>query len=267
MPLIMGISDRVYCLEAGNRHRRGRTGHGARQPPGHRQLSRHRRAGHQPERRRSGAGRRRSRRSVRRPPDPADPSRSADPRNLERPAGVTSGSTIHRGGRSDMTVGIVTGAARGMGAACAARVADMVDVLLLVDRDEVLLATQADMLAAAGHRAAAGTLRPRRQGSRRHRPSRGPGGGARPAARRGPCRRPVADHGGLAGDPHGQPGRHGAARRGLPCPGGAGDRGRLLRVGGGVARPRPGRPARRTPCSTTRWPTDFLEKHPRGGRS
>jgi NAD(P)-dependent dehydrogenase (short-subunit alcohol dehydrogenase family) len=52
-----------------------------------------------------------------------------------------------------MTVGIVTGAARGMGAACAARVADMVDVLLLVDRDEVLLATQADMLAAADHRA------------------------------------------------------------------------------------------------------------------
>ena len=52
-----------------------------------------------------------------------------------------------------MTVGIVTGAARGMGAACAARVADMVDVLLLVDRNEVLLGTQADMLAAAGHRA------------------------------------------------------------------------------------------------------------------
>jgi NAD(P)-dependent dehydrogenase (short-subunit alcohol dehydrogenase family) len=52
-----------------------------------------------------------------------------------------------------MTVGIVTGAARGMGAACAVRVADMVDVLLLVDRDEVLLSTQADMLAAAGHRA------------------------------------------------------------------------------------------------------------------
>ena len=52
-----------------------------------------------------------------------------------------------------MTVGIVTGAARGMGAACAARLADMVDILVLVDRDEVLLATQADMLAAAGHRA------------------------------------------------------------------------------------------------------------------
>jgi NAD(P)-dependent dehydrogenase (short-subunit alcohol dehydrogenase family) len=52
-----------------------------------------------------------------------------------------------------MTVGIVTGAGRGMGAACATGMADMVDVLLLVDRDEVLLATQADMLAAAGHRA------------------------------------------------------------------------------------------------------------------
>jgi NAD(P)-dependent dehydrogenase (short-subunit alcohol dehydrogenase family) len=52
-----------------------------------------------------------------------------------------------------MTVGIVTGAGRGMGAACAERLADMVDVLVLVDRDEVLLATQADMLAAAGHRA------------------------------------------------------------------------------------------------------------------
>jgi NAD(P)-dependent dehydrogenase (short-subunit alcohol dehydrogenase family) len=35
-----------------------------------------------------------------------------------------------------MTVGIVTGAARGMGAACAARVAQLVDVLLVVDRDE-----------------------------------------------------------------------------------------------------------------------------------
>jgi NAD(P)-dependent dehydrogenase (short-subunit alcohol dehydrogenase family) len=35
-----------------------------------------------------------------------------------------------------MTVGIVTGAGRGMGAACADRVKDMVDVLLLVDRDE-----------------------------------------------------------------------------------------------------------------------------------
>jgi NAD(P)-dependent dehydrogenase (short-subunit alcohol dehydrogenase family) len=38
-----------------------------------------------------------------------------------------------------VTVGIVTGAARGMGFACAARVADLVDVLLLVDRDQDLL--------------------------------------------------------------------------------------------------------------------------------
>ncbi len=52
-----------------------------------------------------------------------------------------------------MTVGIVTGAARGMGAACAARVADMVDVLLLVDRNESSLAAQADNLAAAKTRA------------------------------------------------------------------------------------------------------------------
>jgi NAD(P)-dependent dehydrogenase (short-subunit alcohol dehydrogenase family) len=35
-----------------------------------------------------------------------------------------------------MTVGIVTGAGRGMGAACADRVKDMVDTLVLVDRDE-----------------------------------------------------------------------------------------------------------------------------------
>jgi NAD(P)-dependent dehydrogenase (short-subunit alcohol dehydrogenase family) len=47
-----------------------------------------------------------------------------------------------------MTVGIVTGAARGMGAACADRVKDMVDVLLLVDRDEVGLATAAERQAA-----------------------------------------------------------------------------------------------------------------------
>ncbi len=52
-----------------------------------------------------------------------------------------------------MTVGIVTGAARGMGAACAARVADMVDVLLLVDRNEASLAAQADELAGAKTRA------------------------------------------------------------------------------------------------------------------
>jgi NAD(P)-dependent dehydrogenase (short-subunit alcohol dehydrogenase family) len=52
-----------------------------------------------------------------------------------------------------MTVGIVTGAARGMGAACAARVADMVDVLLLVDWNESSLSAQADALAVAKTRA------------------------------------------------------------------------------------------------------------------
>jgi NAD(P)-dependent dehydrogenase (short-subunit alcohol dehydrogenase family) len=43
-----------------------------------------------------------------------------------------------------MTVGIVTGAGRGMGAACAERVKDMVDVLVLVDRDEDGLAAAAE---------------------------------------------------------------------------------------------------------------------------
>ena len=46
-----------------------------------------------------------------------------------------------------MDVGIVTGAARGMGRACAERVAQMVDVLLLVDRDELILAETAQSLA------------------------------------------------------------------------------------------------------------------------
>ncbi len=46
-----------------------------------------------------------------------------------------------------MDVGIVTGAARGMGRACAERVAHMVDVLLLVDRDELILAETAASLA------------------------------------------------------------------------------------------------------------------------
>lgn len=43
-----------------------------------------------------------------------------------------------------MTVGIVTGAGRGMGAACADRVKEMVDALLLVDRDEAALAAAAE---------------------------------------------------------------------------------------------------------------------------
>jgi NAD(P)-dependent dehydrogenase (short-subunit alcohol dehydrogenase family) len=45
-----------------------------------------------------------------------------------------------------MTVGIVTGAGRGMGAACAARVAQLVDVLLVVDRDEAGLTAAAAQL-------------------------------------------------------------------------------------------------------------------------
>ncbi len=49
-----------------------------------------------------------------------------------------------------MSVGIVTGAARGMGAACAARVADMVDVLLTVDRDERSLTEATAALSASG---------------------------------------------------------------------------------------------------------------------
>jgi NAD(P)-dependent dehydrogenase (short-subunit alcohol dehydrogenase family) len=52
-----------------------------------------------------------------------------------------------------MTVGIVTGAGRGMGAACAERVKDMVDVLVLVDRDEAGLAVAAERHATASGRA------------------------------------------------------------------------------------------------------------------
>jgi NAD(P)-dependent dehydrogenase (short-subunit alcohol dehydrogenase family) len=51
-----------------------------------------------------------------------------------------------------MTVGIVTGAARGMGAACAARLRATVDALVLVDRAEDTLADAAEELARArGH--------------------------------------------------------------------------------------------------------------------
>jgi NAD(P)-dependent dehydrogenase (short-subunit alcohol dehydrogenase family) len=46
-----------------------------------------------------------------------------------------------------MTVGIVTGAARGMGAACAARMVGMVDTLLLADRDDAGVRAYAEELA------------------------------------------------------------------------------------------------------------------------
>jgi len=51
-------------------------------------------------------------------------------------------------------VGIVTGAGRGMGLACARRLAAMVDALLLVDLDEAAVTAAAADLASAGHRAA-----------------------------------------------------------------------------------------------------------------
>jgi NAD(P)-dependent dehydrogenase (short-subunit alcohol dehydrogenase family) len=44
------------------------------------------------------------------------------------------------------TVGIATGAGRGMGLACARRISDMVDRLLLVDRAEEVAAVVAFML-------------------------------------------------------------------------------------------------------------------------
>jgi NAD(P)-dependent dehydrogenase (short-subunit alcohol dehydrogenase family) len=48
------------------------------------------------------------------------------------------------------TVGIATGGARGMGLACARRMPDLVDVVLLVDRDEAGVAAAAAELAASG---------------------------------------------------------------------------------------------------------------------
>jgi NAD(P)-dependent dehydrogenase (short-subunit alcohol dehydrogenase family) len=51
------------------------------------------------------------------------------------------------------TVGIATGAGRGMGLECARRLADEVDHLLLVDLDEASVSEAARSLASAGHRA------------------------------------------------------------------------------------------------------------------
>ncbi|MBH0123528.1 SDR family oxidoreductase [Rhodococcus sp. CX] len=48
------------------------------------------------------------------------------------------------------TVGVVTGAGRGMGYACAQRLSGTVDVLLLADRDAATVATAAEALAPAG---------------------------------------------------------------------------------------------------------------------
>ncbi len=59
-----------------------------------------------------------------------------------------------RGMDDYVTVGIVTGAARGMGFACATRVADLVDVLLLVDRDQELLSEAVTSLGQSDPKAA-----------------------------------------------------------------------------------------------------------------
>jgi NAD(P)-dependent dehydrogenase (short-subunit alcohol dehydrogenase family) len=56
------------------------------------------------------------------------------------------------------TVGVVTGAASGMGLECATRVADMVDRLILVDLNSDALAGTARHLADQGHRAAVEAL-------------------------------------------------------------------------------------------------------------
>lgn len=48
------------------------------------------------------------------------------------------------------TVGIATGGGRGMGLACAQRLVDMVDALLLVDLDETAVAAAAEALSASG---------------------------------------------------------------------------------------------------------------------
>ncbi|MFD9506741.1 SDR family oxidoreductase [Streptomyces mirabilis] len=53
------------------------------------------------------------------------------------------------------TVGIATGAGRGMGEACARRLADLVDVLLLVDRDEAAVTAVAKDFSDSGLRAVA----------------------------------------------------------------------------------------------------------------
>jgi NAD(P)-dependent dehydrogenase (short-subunit alcohol dehydrogenase family) len=62
------------------------------------------------------------------------------------------------GEETGQTVGIVTGAARGMGAACADRMKDMVDVLVLVDLNEASLGVRAEDLVATRPRAAVETV-------------------------------------------------------------------------------------------------------------
>lgn len=64
------------------------------------------------------------------------------------------GGTGELAEQSMTTVGIVTGGGRGMGYACAQRMTDLVDVLLLVDRDGTTAAAARDTLAKESGRAA-----------------------------------------------------------------------------------------------------------------
>lgn len=57
------------------------------------------------------------------------------------------------GSNDTATVGVVTGAGRGMGRACADRLVDMVDTLLLIDRDEASVTAAAADLSGVGGRA------------------------------------------------------------------------------------------------------------------
>ncbi len=100
-----------------------------------------------------------------------------------------------------MTVGIVTGAGRGMGAACADRVKDMVDVLVLVDRDEVGLAAAAERQAASPGRATVETFAlDVKDGDGLARLGRADGR-VRPSARSGARGRGLTDNGRLARGP------------------------------------------------------------------
>src|SRR5208282_1042097 len=66
---------------------------------------------------------------------------------------LQSAGSSRKGPASMPSVGIVTGAASGMGFTTARRIADMVDVLLLVDRDEGALAGAAQNLSLGDQRA------------------------------------------------------------------------------------------------------------------
>ena len=245
MPLIMGISDRVYCLEAGKVIAEGHPT-AVRDDP--RVIASYLGTDERAINRSGAEGGRDGLAPsppapLRSEPNPASRTSSISAAHLSLPgdAAVASGRTrkgqgaAHDGGHYDR-------AGHGMGAACAERMADMVDALLLVDRDEALLATQADMLAAAGHRAQVEPF---------VLDVKDPGGIARLAARVAElgALRAVAHAAGLS--PTMADWREilavnligtGATRRGVPSARSARHSGRLLRVGSRAARARPGGP-------------------------